>query len=50
MALTEGFQPALYASVGLAVAGAVAVLALVRSGRPQEAEAGAETAPEPTAA
>ena len=49
-ALTEGFQLALYASVGLAVAGAVAVLALVRSGRPQEAEAVAETAPEATAA
>jgi EmrB/QacA subfamily drug resistance transporter len=50
VALTEGFQLALYASVGLAVAGAVAVLALVRSGRPQEAEVGPETAPEATAA
>ena len=49
-ALTEGFQLALYASVGLAVAGAVAVLALVRSGRPQEAEAVAEPAAEASAA
>lgn len=49
-ALTEGFQLALYASVALAVAGALAVLALVRSGRPQEAEASREGAAEPTAA
>jgi hypothetical protein len=49
-ALTEGFQLALYASVGLAVAGALAVLALVRSGQPQEAEVSAEAAPEATAA
>jgi EmrB/QacA subfamily drug resistance transporter len=50
-ALTEGFQLALYASVGLAVAGALAVLALVRPGRTQEAEAGpAAVAPEGTAA
>jgi EmrB/QacA subfamily drug resistance transporter len=32
-ALTEGFQIALYAGVGLAVAGALAVMALVRSSR-----------------
>lgn len=49
-ALTEGFQLALYASVALAVAGALAVLALVRPGRPQEAEASPEAAPEATAA
>ena len=40
-ALTEGFQIALYAGVGLAVAGALAVMALVRSSR--SAEAPAET-------
>ena len=36
-ALTEGFQIALYAGVGLAVAGALAVMALVRSSRDAEA-------------
>jgi EmrB/QacA subfamily drug resistance transporter len=49
-ALTEGLQLALYASVGLAVAGALAVLALVRPGRAQEAEAGTALAPEGTTA
>ena len=49
-ALTEGFQLALYASVGLAVVGALAVLALVRPQRSQEVEAGVEVAPEGTAA
>ena len=44
-ALTEGFQIALYAGVGLAVAGALAVMALVRSSRRAEApvEAPVET-------
>jgi EmrB/QacA subfamily drug resistance transporter len=36
-ALTEGFQIALYSGVGLAVAGALAVMALVRSSRSAEA-------------
>jgi len=49
-ALTEGFQLALYASVGLAVVGALAVLALVRPRQTQEAEAGIEVAPEGTTA
>ena len=49
-ALTEGFQLALYASVGLAVVGALAVLALVRPRQRQEAEAGIEVAPEGTTA
>ena len=49
-ALTEGFQLALYASVGLAVVGALAVLALVRPRRTQESEAGMEVAPEGTTA
>ncbi len=43
-ALTEGFQVALYAGVGLAVAGALAVLVLVR-GRPAEAPVGAVAEP-----
>ena len=46
-ALTEGFQIALYAGVGLAVAGALAVMALVRSSR--RAEAPVETAVAETA-
>ena len=39
-ALTEGFQIALYSGVALAVVGALAVLALVRSPRPAEAPVG----------
>ena len=50
VALTVGFQLALYASVGLAVVGALAVLALVRPRQTQEAEAGIEVAPEGTTA
>jgi hypothetical protein len=46
-ALTEGFQIALYSGVGLAVAGALAVLALVRS--PRSAEAPVEAAVAETA-
>ena len=36
VALTEGFQIALYAAASFAIAGAVAVLALVRGGQRQE--------------
>jgi len=49
VALTEGFQVALYAAAGFAVAGALAVLALVRRGRQPEPVAetvGAEPAVE----
>jgi EmrB/QacA subfamily drug resistance transporter len=49
VALTEGFQIALFAAAGFAAAGAIAVLALVRRGRQPEAVAegvGAEPAVE----
>lgn len=49
-ALTEGFQLALYAAVALAALGAVAVLALIRRARPQEADVVPQVAAEGTPA
>ena len=44
-ALTEGFQLAIYAGAGFAIAGAIAVLALVRTGDRPEAEESVARAP-----